>query len=76
MNYSKSSKFTPSKRRKSTERLRRLILRLENKKELGSWSRKASIPFITIRKNWNVEYRNSKDDFKPKAFRGKKKMPS
>ena len=39
-------------------------------------SRKASIPFITIRKSWIVEFKNSKDDSKHKAFRGKKKMPS
>ena len=76
MNYSKSSKSTLSKRRKSTGRLRQSITKLENKKGPDSWSRKASIQFTTIRKSWNEESKNSKEDFKLKVFRGKKKIVS
>ena len=76
MNYSKSSKFTLSKRKKSTGKLRLSIIKLESKNGLDSWSRKTSIQFITIRKSWIVEFKNSKDDSKLKAFRGRKKIVS
>jgi hypothetical protein len=56
--------------------LRQSIIKLESKKGLDSRSRKASIQFITTRKSWNVEVKNSKDDSKLKAFRGKKKIVS
>ena len=56
--------------------MRQSITKLENKKGPDSWSRKASIPFTTIRKSWNEESKNSKDDSKLKAFRGKKKTVS
>ena len=56
--------------------MRQSITKLENKKGPDSWSRKASIPFTTIRKSWNEESKNLKEDFKLKAFRGKKKIVS